>query len=69
MQTPSIQVIEVVVSPTGETRIQTRGFAGTNCRQASQFLEQALGIVGQEKLTAEYHQQATSGQAIREGHR
>ena len=37
------QFIEIVISPQGETRSQTKGFTGSSCRQASQFLEQALG--------------------------
>ena len=51
------QVIEVIVSPQGETRVETRGFAGSSCRQASQFLEHALGTTTNEKLTAEFYQQ------------
>ena len=33
------KLIEVVVSPTGDTTIQTRGYAGSDCLQASKFLE------------------------------
>jgi hypothetical protein len=36
------QTIEVVISPQGETRVETKGFTGGSCRQASQFLEHAL---------------------------
>ena len=38
------RVIEVVVSPTGETTVQTKGYAGGDCLLASKFMEQALGI-------------------------
>jgi hypothetical protein len=38
------QIIEVIVSPTGETKLQTKGFAGASCQQASKFLEAALGL-------------------------
>jgi hypothetical protein len=51
-----MKTIEVVVSPEGRTNIQTRGFNGTSCRQASRFLEQVLGTQSQEQLTAEFHQ-------------
>ena len=34
--------IEIIVSPTGETNVQTKGFAGSSCRDASAFLEKAL---------------------------
>ena len=40
------QIIEVTVSPQGETTVQTRGFAGGDCLDASRFLEQALGVTG-----------------------
>ena len=38
------RIIEMTVSPTGETSIQTKGIAGSDCLQASKWLEQALGI-------------------------
>lgn len=47
--------IEVLVSPTGETKIETRGFAGAACQQATKALEAALGLKRSEALTAEYH--------------
>ena len=37
------KVIEIIVSPKGETRVETKGFAGNECQQASEFIEQALG--------------------------
>ena len=49
-----IRTIEVIVSPTGETRIETKGFAGAACQEASRFLESALGAKASERLTAEY---------------
>ena len=49
-------IIEVVVTAQGETHVQTKGFAGTACRSASQFLEAALGIPAIERLTAEFYQ-------------
>ena len=50
------RVIEVIVSPQGETTVQTHGYAGADCLQASKFLEQALGSVVTERKTAEFHQ-------------
>jgi hypothetical protein len=50
------QVIEILVSPTGETTVQTRGFAGQSCRDASKFIEQALGQRLGEQFTAEFYQ-------------
>ncbi|TWT51383.1 hypothetical protein Pla22_41610 [Rubripirellula amarantea] len=51
-----MKTIDVIVSPEGASRIETNGFAGEQCRQASQFLEQALGLRQQEKLSAEFFQ-------------
>ena len=53
------QVIEVIVSPQGQTRIETKGFTGASCRQASRFLEEALGSRLSEQLTTEFHQLQT----------
>ena len=52
------RTIEIIVSPSGQTRIETRGFAGNECQQASRFLEQALGQRTGEQLTAEFYNSA-----------
>ncbi|MCA9116814.1 MAG: DUF2997 domain-containing protein [Planctomycetaceae bacterium] len=54
------RTIEIIVSPAGQTRVETRGFAGSECRQASEFLEQALGQRTSEQLTAEFHSAANT---------
>lgn len=51
--------IEVIVAPDGSTQIETKGFAGESCRDASRFLEEALGRQTAETLTSEYHCSAT----------
>ena len=56
------QTIEIIVSPSGESRIETKGFIGGECRQASDYLERALGQRTSEQLTAEFHQSAISQQ-------
>ena len=58
--------IDIIVSPTGQTRVETKGFVGGECRQASQFLEQALGQTTGEKLTAEFYAQQTQQQSQQE---
>ena len=60
------KTIEVTVSPKGETTIQTKGFAGASCRDATRSLEAALGISGREQLTSEFHATATAPQAARQ---
>jgi hypothetical protein len=62
------KIIEIIVSPTGQARVQTKGFVGCQCREASQFLEQALGKRTCEALTAEFHGQASQQQANQQHH-
>ena len=52
------KIIEIIVSPTGETRLETKGFVGEECQEASKFVEEALGKDTTERLTAEFHQAA-----------
>ncbi len=53
------QNIEIIVSPTGQAQVITKGFAGSNCREASRFIELALGKSTQEQLTSEFYQPAS----------
>ena len=62
-----MKTIEITVSPKGETTVQTKGFAGGECRQASEFIEKALGQRTGEQLTAEFHQQAVQQQINHQG--
>ncbi|MCH9653129.1 MAG: DUF2997 domain-containing protein [Planctomycetes bacterium] len=51
-----MKTIDIIFSSGGQSRIETRGFTGSQCKDASRFLETALGKVSSEQLTAEYHQ-------------
>jgi Protein of unknown function (DUF2997) len=51
-----MKTIEITVSPTGETKVQTKGFTGGSCIQASALIEQALGRRTVEQLTPEFFQ-------------
>jgi hypothetical protein len=37
------KIIEIIVTAKGETNVTTKRFAGTSCRDASRFIEQASG--------------------------
>ncbi len=50
------RTIEITVSPTGETKVETKGFSGGECRDASKFVEQALGQRTAEQITGEFYQ-------------
>jgi hypothetical protein len=58
------RILEVVVSPTGETTVQTKGFSGGECQQASKWLEEALGIVKADTKTSEYFNTQPNQQEI-----
>ena len=57
-----MKTIEILVAPDGKTTVQTRGFTGSGCREASKFIEQALGQRLDERLTDEFHQVETTTQ-------
>jgi hypothetical protein len=61
-----MKIIEIVVSPTGEARLETQGFSGSSCRDASRLFEEALGQRGDERLTAEFHQVEPAKQQVRQ---
>ena len=61
------KTIEIIVSPNGETQVETKGFSGSECREASRFLEQALGQQTHEQLTSEFYTTQSQQQQQREG--
>lgn len=63
----SPQTIEITISPTGESKVETKGFSGSSCRDASRFIEQALGQRTDEKLTAEFYQPQVNRQQVGQG--
>src|SRR3954469_13063528 len=60
------RIIEVTVSPRGETTVQTKGYAGGDCLAASRFLEQALGVAAADRKTAEFYQEQPADQALKQ---
>ena len=54
-----MKTIQLVVACDGSSRIETRGFSGDACRDASRFLEEALGVRLSETLTPEFHSEAS----------
>ncbi len=61
-----MKTIEIVVTPQGETRVQTLGFTGSSCRDASHFIERALGQQTGERMTPEFHQTVSAEQHQRQ---
>lgn len=50
------RAIEVIVSPTGESKVETKGFVGAACQEASKFLEDAPGKRASEQPTTDFFQ-------------
>ncbi|WP_146600689.1 DUF2997 domain-containing protein [Novipirellula aureliae] len=50
-----MKTILIVISPNGESKVETQGFSGSECRQASRFLKSALGTKRTETLTSEFY--------------
>ena len=59
------KTIEIIVTAEGKTSVQTLGFTGPSCRDASKFLEEALGERLSEQRTAEFYQ-ATEARHVQE---
>jgi hypothetical protein len=51
-----VKTIEITVDKQGRVTVETRGFSGGSCREASRFIEDALGARSSERLTAEFYQ-------------
>ncbi len=57
-----MKIIEVTIGPKGETKIETKGFSGAACQDATRALEQALGNRRTERLTTEFHRSSSATQ-------
>ena len=62
-----MKTIEITVDPAGQTKVETKGFTGGGCREASKFVEQALGQRTAESLTAEFYRGQEARQDLRQG--
>jgi hypothetical protein len=60
------RVIELIVSPKGQTTVQTKGYSGSSCLQASKWLEQALGTVTAENKTSEFYETTVTDHHIQQ---
>ena len=61
-----MRIIEITVDTKGQSKVETRGFTGGECREASRFLELALGRSTGEKLTAEFYQDQSVDQQLKQ---
>jgi len=58
--------IEITVDKDGRITVETKGFAGGSCREASRFVEEALGARTSERMTAEFYQGQDASQDLRQ---
>jgi hypothetical protein len=48
------RTIELIISPTGDLKLDAIGFKGSDCEKATAFLEQALGQIQKRDRKPEY---------------
>ncbi len=60
-----MSTIQIIIDPQGQVRLETKGFTGASCREASKSLEQALGLIQSDRPTSEQYQQTVSQEAER----
>jgi hypothetical protein len=61
-----MKIILITVDTAGRSKVETRGFTGGECREASKFIEQALGERTDEELTGEFYQGQTTDQRLKQ---
>jgi hypothetical protein len=62
-----MKTITITVDAKGQAKVETSGFAGAECRDASRFLERAVGRTAAETLTAEFYRSESARQSLQEG--
>jgi hypothetical protein len=63
-----MKIIVLTVDSKGQSKVETRGFTGGECREASKFIEQALGQKTAETLTAAFYEGQTTDQRLNQSH-
>jgi hypothetical protein len=61
-----MKTIEITITFNGQTIAETKGFEGSSCRQASEFLSKTLGQKKSELLTTEFYTQQHASQDAQE---
>ena len=64
-----MKTIEIIISPQGETRLETKGFLGAECQAASRAIEDALGLQTQSQRTADFYRTTATECQLRQGDR
>lgn len=59
--------IEIVIGPDGEVSFEVKGAPGKKCLDLTKDIEEALGVVIDRSMTAEYYQQEKTSETIKVG--
>jgi hypothetical protein len=59
--------IELVFTPDGQVRLETRGLKGKTCMEETEALEKALGTVSRTRTSEFYQQPAATKGTTRQG--
>jgi len=60
------KTIAIIVAPDGSSRVETKGFSGSDCQAASRFVEQALGKSTGEQLKPEFYVQVDTQHSVQQ---
>jgi len=63
----STKTIEITVDSEGSVSVKTKGFTGSTYKDASRFIEQALGRSSHETQLPEYFQKTHASNQIQQG--
>ena len=61
-----MKTIQITVDSKGQTKVETRGFTGGECQEATKFIEEALGQSTGETLTTEFYLGQTVDQQVKQ---
>lgn len=62
------KIIEITVAPDGATKVETKGFIGYECLEASRLIEIVLGTRTSEILKSEFHQAGAIDHSLKSKH-
>ena len=61
------KTIIVTITPDGEANVETTGFVGRECIEATAGVKTNLGLVTEASPTAEYHRQIKEVDHVKQG--
>lgn len=56
--------VEIIISVSGESQVQTTGFSGASCRAGSEFIERALGAPVHEQLLPQFYESQVQSETM-----